>query len=117
MVGFTTPGRKYGGYLGPGEWRSNERTGGSLGRLQALGAAVQVKPGLAAAGPPLRQGARSEKQEEKRSKKKEEARRQKAYHGRRIPTNVTQKVYRLRVIVSGREKSGCMIRIYSWRVR
>ena len=43
--------------------------GGSLGRLQALGAAVQVKPGLAAAGPPLRQGARSEKQEERRKMK------------------------------------------------
>ena len=43
--------------------------GGSLGRLQALGAAVQVKPGLAAAGPPLRQGARSEKQEERRKTK------------------------------------------------
>ena len=85
--------------------------GGSQGRLQALGAAVQVKPGLAAAGPPLRQGARSEKQEERR-KKKEEAWRQKAYHGRRIPANVTQKVYRVRVIVSGREKGGCMIRAY-----
>ena len=91
--------------------------GGSLGRLQALGAAVQVKPGLAAAAPPLRQGARSEKQEEKRSKKKEEARRQKAYHGRRIPANVTQEAYRVLVIFSSREKSGCMICIDSWHVR
>ena len=70
-----------------------------------------MKPGLAAAGPPLRQGARSEKKEERR-KKKDEAWRQKAYHGRGIPGNVIQKVYRVRVIVSDREKSGCMIRAY-----
>ena len=56
------------------------------------------------------------KEREARRKKGGEARRKKAYHGRRIPANVTQKVYRVRVIVSGREKSGCIIHAYSLRV-
>ena len=56
------------------------------------------------------------KEREARRKKKDEAWRQKAYHGRGIPGNVTQKVYRVRVIVSDRGKSGCMIRAYCQRV-
>ena len=54
---------------------------------------------------------------EARRKKVEDSRSQKAYCRVRIPASVNQKVYRIRVIVSSREKRGCMIRTYSWRVR
>ena len=75
-----------------------------------------MHPVLAAAGPSLRQGERSEKHET-RGKKGEEAGYREAYRGDRIPSNVTQKVYHRRVIVTGGEKRGCTIHTYEWYVR
>ena len=75
-----------------------------------------MKPGLAAAGPSLRKGARDEKQEERKNEK-EEAEYQKAYRGEHIPVNVTQKGHYACRVVTGREKHGFVIRTYKWHVR
>ena len=95
-----------------------------------------MHPGIAAAGSSLRgrrerkkkkdrrkkKEERRKKKEERRKKKearrkKEEARRQKAYRGVHVPANVTQKVYHISVIVTGREKRGRVKRTYKWHVR
>ena len=75
-----------------------------------------MEPGLAAAGPSLRQGARSEEQgvrsQEKRRKgekkkegseraEEEEMGRLEAYSGKCFPDNVKQEVYQLRIPVAG----------------
>ena len=74
--------------MSPGWMGEVSSPGSPLGRMLPLGGAPRVRPGLAATGPLLREGARSEKQEERR-KKGEEAERQKPYRGGRFPAGVT----------------------------
>ena len=61
-----------------------------------------MEPALAAASPPLRQRARSEKREARRKKEEEETGYQKAYRGGRVPANA--------IIVTGREKRDYIVR-------
>ena len=81
--------------MSPGWMGEVSSPGSPLGRMLPLGGAPRVRPGLAATGPLLREGARSEKQEERRKKKEErrkkgeEAERQKPYRGGRFPAGVT----------------------------
>ena len=55
--------------MSPGWMGEVSSPGSPLGRMLPLGGAPRVRPGLAATGPLLREGARSEKQEERRKKK------------------------------------------------
>ena len=74
--------------MSPGWMGEVSSPGSPLGRMLPLGGAPRVRPGLAATGPLLREGARSEKQDERR-KKGEEAERQKPYRGGRAPADVS----------------------------
>ena len=55
--------------MSPGWMGEVSSPGSPLGRMLPLGGAPRVRPGLAATGPLLREGARSKKKEERRGKK------------------------------------------------
>ena len=55
--------------MSPGWMGEVSSPGSPLGRMLPLGGAPRVRPGLAATGPLLHEGARSKKKEERRGKK------------------------------------------------
>ena len=82
--------------------------GSPLGRMLPLGGAPRVRPGLAATGPLLREGARSKKKEERRGKKQSARSRIEEGDSRRARLGIRHFCF----IVTGGGKRDCKILPY-----
>ena len=94
--------------MSPGWMGEVSSPGSPLGRMLPLGGAPRVRPGLAATGPLLREGARSKTQEERRGKKQSARSRIEEGDSRRALLEIRHFCF----IVTGGGKRDCKILPY-----